>query len=177
MSAAPSDRSPADAAAAAHRFAGTGRRRSRRTYGPVPARAAQSPPRAGYPLTRKITVRGARCAHVADAMALRAPPLSSDLPRQDPAPIRRRGEKQEPRWKRKRRGTSKPARQSARLAYAAHEGIYRHVHHLTDRIEPTIHLSALCVVVSVRGVKPRPISDNGIKMVSVSVLLDSGDCL
>src|SRR6266542_3247904 len=49
------------------------------------------PPRASHPVTgTKITVKGARYAHVADAMALRAT-LDTDLPRQDPAPIRRTG--------------------------------------------------------------------------------------
>jgi hypothetical protein len=38
----------------------------------------------------KITVKCARCARVASAMALRAT-LDTDLPRQDPAPIRRTG--------------------------------------------------------------------------------------
>ena len=58
----------------------------------APARAGRAVLHApGILSPRKITFKGARCARVAGAMALRATP-ECDLPRKDPAPIRRTGE-------------------------------------------------------------------------------------
>ncbi len=92
--AASSGRKPCVAAAASRGLPAPGRCRYRPSrLVTVPARADR-PSSSRQPSCRraKITVKGARCARVADAMALRAT-LDTDLPRQDTAPIRRTGKK------------------------------------------------------------------------------------
>jgi hypothetical protein len=88
--AASSGRKPCVAAAASRGLPAPGRCRC------TPQRLVTTPARADRPSSsrqpscyrRKITVKGVRCAHVADAMALRAT-LDTDLLRQEIAPIRR----------------------------------------------------------------------------------------